>query len=472
MSIRGRVSGNGARFGVARGDVGLALALLFLAELDGELNPSALVLAELRFHPPALAFQGLAKLPFLPLPALAQPVRRASGDELRARFELREQIFDIPGGGFEEPAVDRLAGGAGILQGGLQSFQRSRFGLLRIRLERFGAARRLDPAGGDRNEHLVQALGPAPEQAQPPQQHHTWDGIGSLHQTGAGEVVVHEPLGAEPGQQTLREALLQVQVYGVVGEHPGVFEDHRPDGRFPSPLGKLPAGLAGRAQGVEGGGPARMEQTCSSPVTALAGGIGGSIWRKRPDRLAVLGAPLLQRRGAQQFERAGHYIAERLRGEVHPSPRPFEQRAASFDLRLEVLPAFTGGFQLLGRDPLLLPVEVRRLDLPCEVLRVPVADAAAKTAFDVVDHPGQAAELALDRLGLPDQDFQDMVLGALRKHEVVAAHPRGRLQLAVDASVALLDAAGVPGQIEVEEVGAVRLEVQPLAGGVGGEQDT
>ena len=63
------------------------------------------------------------------------------------------------------------------------------------------------------------------------------------------------------------------------------------------------------------------------------------------------------------------------------------------------------------------------------------------------------------------------VLGALREHEVVAADLRCRLQLAVDAPVALLDPAGVPRQVEVEQVGAVCLEVQPLASGVGGDQD-
>ena len=40
---------------------------------------------------------------------------------------------------------------------------------------------------------------------------------------------------------------------------------------------------------------------------------------------------------------------------------------------------------------------------------------------------------------------------------VVAAHLRRRLQLAVDAAVALLDAAGVPRQVEVEEVGGGNL---------------
>ena len=103
---------------------------------------------------------------------------------------------------------------------------------------------------------------------------------------------------------------------------------------------------------------------------------------------------------------------------------------------------------------------------------VPVADAAAQPPLDVVvDHLRQAAQLALDGPGLPDQHLQHLVLFTLRQHEVVAAHLGRRLQLAVDAAVALLDPAGVPRQVEVEEVGAVGLEVQALAGGVGGEQD-
>ena len=53
----------------------------------------------------------------------------------------------------------------------------------------------------------------------------------------------------------------------------------------------------------------------------------------------------------------------------------------------------------------------------------------------------------------------------------MAADLVGRLELAVDAAVALLDPAWVPGQVEVEEVGAVGLEVEAFAGGVGGEQD-
>ena len=107
-----------------------------------------------------------------------------------------------------------------------------------------------------------------------------------------------------------------------------------------------------------------------------------------------------------------------------------------------------------------------------EPLGVAVADALAEPALDVVvDHLREAAELPLDRLGLPDEHLEHAVLGPLRQHEVVAAHLVGGLELAVDAAVALLDAAGVPGQVEVEEVGAVGLEVQALARGVGGDQD-
>ena len=47
-----------------------------------------------------------------------------------------------------------------------------------------------------------------------------------------------------------------------------------------------------------------------------------------------------------------------------------------------------------------------------------------------------------------------------------------RLELAVDAAVALFEAAPVPGHVEVEQVPTVSLEVQALAGSVGGDQDT
>ena len=96
----------------------------------------------------------------------------------------------------------------------------------------------------------------------------------------------------------------------------------------------------------------------------------------------------------------------------------------------------------------------------------------AQPALDlVVDDLRQAAELPPDRLGLAHQHLEHAILDALGQHEVVAAHLGRRLQLAVDAAVALLDAPRVPRQVEVEQIRAVRLEVQALARGVGRDQD-
>ena len=50
--------------------------------------------------------------------------------------------------------------------------------------------------------------------------------------------MVHEALGAKACEEALGHPLLQVQVDGVVAEHVGVLEDHRPDGRLAPPVGQ------------------------------------------------------------------------------------------------------------------------------------------------------------------------------------------------------------------------------------------
>ena len=151
--------------------------------------------------------------------------------------------------------------------------------------------------------------------------------------------------------------------------------------------------------------------------------------------------------GAQQLEGAGEGIAERLRLEPHPVARRFEQGLAALDLRLQIVLAFAGGLELLLGDALLLRVEVRLLDLAREPLGVAVADALPEAALDVVvDHLREAAELLLDGLRLPDEHLEHAVFDPLRQREVVAADFGGRLELAVDAAVALLDAPGFQGR--------------------------
>ena len=196
---------------------------------------------------------------------------------------------------------------------------------------------------------------------------------------------------------------------------------------------------------------------------------GGKVHTGRPSP----SRPSPQRRRVQQLQRARQGVAERGRREPRPFPGAREQGAAAFDLRLQRAPPLAGLLQLFDGRPLLRFVQVRRLDLAPQGVGLPVADAVApKPALHVVvDDPGQAPQLPLDGPGLGDEYFQHPVLRPLRQDEVVAADLRRGLELAVDAAVALLDAAGVPGQVEVEEVGAVGLEVEALARRVGGDED-
>ena len=53
----------------------------------------------------------------------------------------------------------------------------------------------------------------------------------------------------------------------------------------------------------------------------------------------------------------------------------------------------------------------------------------------------------------------------------MAVHGVARLQLAVDAAVALFHPARIPGHVHVEQIPALGLQVQPFAGGVGGDQN-
>ena len=117
-------------------------------------------------------------------------------------------------------------------------------------------------------------------------------------------------------------------------------------------------------------------------------------------------------------------------------------------------------------------MQVRLLDLGRQLLGVAMADALSELALNVVvDHLRETAEVFPDCLGLLDEHLEHSVFDTLRQHEVVTADLGGRLELAVDAAVALLDAPGVPGQVEMEKVRAVGLEVQTLAGRVSGQQD-
>ena len=110
-----------------------------------------------------------------------------------------------------------------------------------------------------------------------------------------------EALRAEASEQALGDALFEVQMNSVLGEHARVLENDRPDRRFAAPVGELLVLLRGRAERVEGGGPARI-------------GLRTAVERREgPDRRRpVVIVALRERLGAEELKGARKGVAERL----------------------------------------------------------------------------------------------------------------------------------------------------------------
>jgi hypothetical protein len=141
----------------------------------------------------------------------------------------------------------------------------------------------------------------------------------------------------------------------------------------------------------------------------------------------------------------------------------------------QLLLAFAAAFQLLleqgtgAAEGLLL---IQPLDLRQGGGQGGGVDALSEQIVELADHHRrQAAQLLADLVGLAHHGVEHRIFRPLGQHEVVAVHLRRPLQGAIDAAVALLHPAWVPGHIEVHQPLAVVLQIHPLAGGVGGNQD-
>ena len=308
----------------------------------------------------------------------------------------------------------------------------------------------------------MQALSSLAVEREPAEQDDARNRVGGLGEAGAREVVIDEALRAEAGEESLGDPLIQVEVNGVFGE-----DARRP--RRP-PGGSVPRGASRRASGSAcGASVACPGWRPSSGRSPRAGRAAGRSRRGGRDSSCVSASGSAPSRSREQESASRNGSAAKAAQSRDVSSSVWQRAICFFrsSWRSRADSSSSCG------DALAFGVEVCLFDLARQALGVAVADARPQPALDlVVDDLGQAAELALDGLGLADENFEHPVLGALRQDEVVAADLFGRLELAVDAAVALLDAARVPGEIEVEEVGAVGLEVEAFARGVGGEQDT
>ena len=206
-----------------------------------------------------------------------------TGIGVPARLQVEEQLLDVlrraglqP---FSHGSSDRppLRGYQCLVEQG----ERAPLRLACIGRQRSPARLRVRPAGGDRDEFLVQSGCTGAIQTQAPEQDHTGDRIGRLRKTRPGQVMVDEPLGSEATEQALHYALFQVQVDNLVIHRARVFED---DGTnrggatpFPDPL----LALTGSAQGVHGLGP------CGVGPVPLIHGREGKPGRTRRGAIAL-----------------------------------------------------------------------------------------------------------------------------------------------------------------------------------------
>jgi hypothetical protein len=314
------------------------------------------------------------------------------------------------------------------------------------------------PGGQDREDLIVEAGGAISEEREAAQEDDAALRLAGDHEDGAGEVVVDKALGEEAAEQALDEAVLQVQVDGAVVEVAGGMEGDGPDREASAPLGEGDAAGPRRAEGVEGLDP--------GGVASEVGGDGAEI----PANAAVGRGGLGRRRGPGEAEGSPEGGLERPFIEAQVVPGSGEDLLQ----RLQVFVDLLGPTSIQLLVPFLLDpgVVLGLVEAVGELVPLPVSDASIEEGGQAsLDDLALAAEFFLDGEGAADQDLEDVVLGALEEDEVVTVDDGSALELAVDTAVALLHAGGVPGDVEVKEVGAVVLEVDALAGRVGGDED-
>ena len=167
--------------------------------------------------------------------------------------------------------------------------------------------------------------------------------------------------------------------------------------------------------------------------------------------------------------------------------RGLDSLGRQVQLALGLVELLAKALQLLLKPPLEGQHPLDRLGLALGIPRVERARAHAEHGLlDLLgDHRADLAEVLADRLHLvhgPGEEleiavevarapaFQVLSVEAGRD-EVEDLHLIGALAVAIDAAVALLEPVRVPGDLVVDQLRAVVLEVDALGRRIGGEQD-
>src|SRR5690606_37619448 len=114
----------------------------------------------------------------------------------RPRLELAEQLRDVLRGGGEQALLYDLRGsGFARPEGTVQQFQRLRLRFAGVSAEGFLPLCGIYPAGRERDDLFMEALGPASVEREPAEQDHSRDRIRGLRQARARQVVQDVTLG-------------------------------------------------------------------------------------------------------------------------------------------------------------------------------------------------------------------------------------------------------------------------------------
>src|SRR6516225_6692688 len=133
---------------------------------------------------------------------------------------------------------------------------------------------------------------------------------------------------------------------------------------------------------------------------------------------------------------------------------------------------FSSDLQLFIHGRLLQSVKRCCFDLSFDLHRARPDDAALESfCQSVFDDLSEAAKFTPDRVGLIYQSSQHSVLRPLRVNKIVTVHGLRRLELAINAAVALFESARIPWDIEVKEVVTMRLKIQSLTCSVRCQKD-
>ena len=240
-----------------------------------------------------------------------------------------------------------------------------------------------------------------------------------------------EPLGAEAAEQPLRDALLQVQVDGVLGQHARVLEDDRPDRRLAAPVGELLA----RARGARGACRASRPSSGRRRRGGRAAGTSTPAGR----RVVVASRAAARRRAARASRRARRGTAS-----LEADPRRASPRAASGSARSarSGLPGARAPPRAPPRRPACAPRRGRPARSRRE-LRRRRGGGCRRSSRRSMSSSITCERLPSSRLIVSVflTSTSSTRSSPAAADEVVAADLVGRLELAVDAAVALLHAA-------------------------------